>query len=624
MGDSTKYGNWADNVTNPQKLWEKRVPPGKPETLDAVQRMFSYTGPPPKTQDPLGAARKFLGGGEFTPARNSQIPLDTWRDVKHSFTNLFTVTAGGLNTNNVNFLPPGAIPKAGVSQSPAAKFNENFQPVSSFIGTTLGTMPNQLASNLSAGGISSSVGTALERISPRFKQDTMASHQSLKLDELSHLPSQLIGSVRNVASASNPLLSGPSSLVKDVYGGAMGVTHKMNSALSGVMNMGQAFAMKAVGFNAGFLTKALGPIMTGIQGALGGLSGNLSSITNAFGGNSVLSSFSANITGKLSSGMLGGSLKGVDFGNLAGKLGGMGGLGNITGKLGGGLNGIVGGAASKIGGAFGGISGGLGGASGMLGGMAGGPGGILSQAGGMFGGLKGSIQAGPGGAVDALTGRLTGSIGGAAGGVSGMVGKLGGSVSGMTGNLGGMVGKIGGGLGGVNLQGAISKFGGMPTNFNIAGSLERIAGGASTLGVDTKSPLSIGSIFSDPRIGSIRGFVSNNPMGALSKLIPSSIGGGLSKVLGQKSNFGMGGNQGFNLAGVMGNVKTGAIGDIIGKFGPQLGMLNHVFGGQDPVPSNHITGPAMTQGFDGTKYSLDHSKNVVKQDPPRLNIPLLH
>ena len=484
-------------------------------------------------------------------------------------------------------------------------------------------MPNQLASNLSAGGISSSVGTALERISPRFKQDVMTSHQSLKLDELSHLPSQLIGSVRNVASASNPLLSGPSSLVKDVYGGAMGITHKMNSALSGVMNMGQALAMKAVGFNAGFLTKALGPIMTGIQGALGGLAGNLSSITNAFGGNSVLSSFSANIMGKLSSGMLGGSLKGLDFGNLAGSLGGMGGLSNITGQLGSSL--------SNISGAFGGISGGFGGASGMLGGMAGGPGGILSQAGGMFGGLKGAIQAGPGGAVDALTGKLTGSLGGAAGGMSGMVGKLGGSVSGMAGglggmagNLGGMAGNIGGGLGGVNLQGAISKFGGMPTNFNVAGSLERIAGGASTLGVDMKSPLSIGGIFSDPRVGSIRGFVSNNPMGALSKLIPSSIGGGLSKVLGQKSNFGMGGNQGFNLAGVMGNVKAGAIGDVIGKFGPQLGMLNHVFGGQDPVPSNHITGPSMTQGFDGTKYTLDHSKNVVKQDPPRFNIPLLH
>ena len=606
MGDSIKYGNWADNVTNPQKLWEKRVPPGKPETLDAVQRMFSYTGPPAKTQDPLGAARSFLGGGEFTPARNSQIPLDTWRDVKHSFTNLFTVTAGGLNTNNVNFLPPGAQPIAGVSQSPAAKFNENFQPVSSFVGTTLGTMPNQLSSNLSAGGISSSVGTALERISPRFKQDAMTSHQSLKLDELSHLPSQLIGSVRNVASASNPLLSGPSSLVKDVYGGAMGVTHKMNSALSGVMNMGQALSMKAVGFNAGFLTKALGPIMTGIQGALGGLAGNLSSITNAFGGNSVLSSFSANIMVKLSSGILGGSLTGLDFGNLAGSLGGMGGLGNITGQLGGGLNSIVGGATNKVSGAFGGVSGGLGGASGMLGGMAGGPGGIMSQAGGMFGGLKGSIQAGPGGAVDALTGRLTGSIGGAAGGASGMVGR------------------IGSGVGGVNLQGAISKFGGMPTNFNIAGSLERISGGASTLGVDMKSPLSVGGIFSDPRVGSIRGFVSNNPMGALSKLIPNSIGGGLSKVLGQKSNFGMGGNQGFNLAGVMGNVKSGAIGDIIGKFGPQLGMLNHVFGGQDPVPSNYTTGPTITSGFDGTKYTLDHSKNVVKQDPPRFNIPLLH
>lgn len=308
--ETVKYGTWADRSTNPQTLWNKRVPGNEPEVLAAVSQMFSAGSPISvnlsKTESALKSAQSLLNSGEHVPVRNSQISLDVYRAVKHKYENLFTATAGGINSNNINVLPAGSKYKPGQAQSPAALFNEAFQPLSTFIGTTMVTMPNILGSPMGNSGPCAHVGAALERINPRFKQDMMSVHSALKLEQLSHLPSQIMGSVRHLSSAVNNLLSGPAHLIHDLYSGAISAIQKMSAMVNSVFNSLSALAQKAIGFATGMISGLAKAALGSLMGAVGGLMSKLTSLTGAFSGMSMLTNFTSSLTNKLSSGILGG------------------------------------------------------------------------------------------------------------------------------------------------------------------------------------------------------------------------------------------------------------------------------------------------------------------------------
>ena len=92
---------------------------------------------------------------------------------------------------------------------------------------------------------------------------------------------------------------------------------------------------------------------------------------------------------------------------------------------------------------------------------------------------------------------------------------------------------------------------------------------------------------------------------------------GLGGVLGKASSFGLNGAKGFSLSGALGGVANSVLGGIMSKFGKQLGMLNHIFTGQEARPVNHVTGMNTVTTTDSTKYNVDVSKNVQRQDPPK-------
>jgi hypothetical protein len=367
----------------------------------------------------------------------------------------------------------------------------------------------------------------------------------------------------------------------------------------------------------------------------------------------MLNNFQTNFMSKLGSGVLGGSLK-MDPGSLMSSIGGkIPGLGDVAGKLGGMAD--VGSLTSKIGGLAGGLPG-MGNISGVLSGIAGGKipgvpdiGSIVSKLGGMgpnfdlgsalgglsklgnvgnmvgkFGGI-GNIASNLGGAggignaVKGVSSKVSGVVG------SGVTGKIGsvGDIASKFGGAGGVISNIGGlGSVGQSVQSAASSLSNVKSGLGgavggVQGIVGKLAGGNITQGFDLNNPISlVNNVFTDSRIGQLRGFISNNPLQQASKLVPGGIANGLKGVLGKASSFGLNGNGGFSLSGALGNVKNAVLGGIMSKFTKQLGILNHMFTGQEPKPTNYITGNNTATAFDGTKYNLDVSKNVTRKDPP--------
>lgn len=453
---SAVYGSWAERQCPQQVLWEKRISKNEPEALDAVLRMFGSSGPIQKnlhnTESNLKIAQSMMNKGEYIPPRNSQVSRDVYNTVRNKYTNLFAATATGINQHNTNFLPPGAKPRPGIVQSPAAKFVDAFQPVSTFIGTTLHTMPGMASSNL-VNGICPSVGGLLERITPRFKQDMMSVQSALKLDELSHLPSQIMGSVRHVTSAVNKLLEAPAHIIYDLFKGAINAVQKMSALVNGVFKNLTNLATKAVGMVAGALGGIVQGIVGNIMNVVGGFASKIQGLMSAFGGMSLLSNFSSSLLGKLGSNALGGI--------------------------------------------------------------------------------------------------------------------------------------------GANILG----------------------------GVNIKNPLDASKLFANPKLGELRGFQLNNPLDIKNKFIPPSVGSNMDKVLSKSSSFGMIGNCGHGLANSLDSVKSGVLASVLRNFSSQAGILSHMFTGQEPQPQNHIIGNNLTNGYDGTKYATDVSRNVVRQYPPNFIIP---
>ncbi len=203
--------------------------------------------------------------------------------------------------------------------------------------------------------------------------------------------------------------------------------------------------------------------------------------------------------------------------------GGLGGLGDILGQLGGGKGGPGGGL-----GGLGDILAQLGGAGGNSGGGAPAPHAAPSQGGG-GGGLPGGL-----GGLGDILGQLGGGKGGAGGGLGDILGKLGGGGQGGPGGSGGAPGGLPGGLGGLgDILGQV--FGQAKEGVKEgAGRLNETTGASDALGklsreLSGKSPEEI--------MAKLKELVGNNPLAA-----GAGLGGLGALVLGSKAGRSLAGS----------------------------------------------------------------------------------
>ena len=260
----------------------------------------------------------------------------------------------------------------------------------------------------------------VNNVSPQISNEVTGSIKSVKMDEMQHLPSKMMGSVRQLATAGDAMLAVPFEIASDVYNGLLEMMDEMSNLIDGVMASLTNFAIGVAGglvdalFPPAVLEGILGPIMSiaGKLGDLGQMLGGfsaISSITNALGGIAGSLASALGDPAKLAAALAGGVNIASIIGGAAGKSAGCGAAIGLGGALGGGIVGAIGGATSV----GGGIAGAIGGAIG--GGAAGALQGATAALGGVIGGIPDFPNLGGGmgniGAVLAGGGGISGSIG---------------------------------------------------------------------------------------------------------------------------------------------------------------------------------------------------------------------
>lgn len=203
--------------------------------------------------------------------------------------------------------------------------------------------------------------------------------KAIKLDEMQHMCSKMMGSVRNLATAADAVLAVPFEIASDVYGGLLEIMDEISNLVDSVMAFITDFAISTIGglmdslIPPKLLESVVNPIMSiaGEIGDIGQLLGGFPAISNIANGISGIAGSLASALSdpaKLAAALAGGADIAGIIGGLAGQSAGCASnqlksgagtvaavAGGITGALQGGISGAVQGATSAIGGVLGGL-----------------------------------------------------------------------------------------------------------------------------------------------------------------------------------------------------------------------------------------------------------------------------
>jgi hypothetical protein len=182
---------------------------------------------------------------------------------------------------------PGGIQK-GVSATTetldhtSAKIKEALKPVSTALGSTLGTLTGVLKDPMGAPALlSNTMSDIVKKVNPSFANKIDASFKKTKMDNLSHMPEQMMGSIRNVMMAADAILSVPLTIISDLYNGLMNIMKEISSAVDQLMA-----SVTKLFFGPGGLLDSIVPIgqIMSFLDAVGEFSGQLTGISQVFTG----------------------------------------------------------------------------------------------------------------------------------------------------------------------------------------------------------------------------------------------------------------------------------------------------------------------------------------------------
>ena len=122
------------------------------------------------------------------------------------------------------------------------QMHELLKPVSSVTGSTIGTLTNVARDPLGAPMvIGNAIGSLIDKVNPGFTDKLDATFKKYKVQEMQNLPGQIMGSIRNLASMADAILSVPFQLASDLYNGLMEIMQEISdlidSLVSSVMDL---------------------------------------------------------------------------------------------------------------------------------------------------------------------------------------------------------------------------------------------------------------------------------------------------------------------------------------------------------------------------------------------------
>ena len=122
------------------------------------------------------------------------------------------------------------------------------KPISDATGSHADTASSVVKSPMgTAQFMPTSVVARMDSVSPQFTNEMDATFKSVQMDSLMNLPSKSAGSVRNLATASDPKLSVPYEIAPDVYNGLMEFMDEISNFIDSVMTSITNFAISALG-----------------------------------------------------------------------------------------------------------------------------------------------------------------------------------------------------------------------------------------------------------------------------------------------------------------------------------------------------------------------------------------
>lgn len=254
-----------------------------------------------------GIINRFLGGGVPGVGTGPNL-LDAY--TRNVLQTLYSQEAAlGQSITNFNNGITGSL--RGLSQdigvglgAAAESITDALKPVSTSLGSVLGTLTGVLKDPLGALElVPRAVGSLIERVNPTFAAQLEGSFKKIKLDTLANLPRQIVGSLSNLVSIVDGIITLPIILLSDLYNGLLEVLDLIADIIDSFINQIIGFFWNILFGEDGLLP--IGDLLEFLE-ALSELASEIGGLTTLFFGPNTIAGYAFNVQSYAS--MLGGYL----------------------------------------------------------------------------------------------------------------------------------------------------------------------------------------------------------------------------------------------------------------------------------------------------------------------------
>jgi hypothetical protein len=116
------------------------------------------------------------------------------------------------------------------------KISANLQPISDYMGSTLGTLTGVIKDPLGPEGLGNVATKLLNTVSPGWGDKVNAQNKALNLEAISRFPGQMMASLDHLVSALDNLLAIPLSIISEIYYGYMAIMRSLSKLVDNIIN----------------------------------------------------------------------------------------------------------------------------------------------------------------------------------------------------------------------------------------------------------------------------------------------------------------------------------------------------------------------------------------------------
>jgi hypothetical protein len=218
-------------------------PPAYQYKDTAAQQTLKKTEILARTRPDVAASAAAIVGGQ-TPN------IEGGKYVRNLIQTLYSQEiAIGDTINNVSSSAVKGIDAAGNTFASSLKkasetITKAMKPVSTALGSTLGTLTTVAKDPLgSITLLPRTLGDAVEKVNPSFAARMEASYKKYKMENYSHLPQQVMGSIKNVLTISDCSIALPLAILQDLYQGLMNIMKAIADLVDQIIGVLMQFFM---------------------------------------------------------------------------------------------------------------------------------------------------------------------------------------------------------------------------------------------------------------------------------------------------------------------------------------------------------------------------------------------